>query len=189
MLAARTACRASTITIRGSTGRDWENVGNGVWHQGSGHGDEIMTLSGDASYLRYIGIGARPPALGVVVRLPLYGWVLPWGNTDVGGLCTSRRVRHVSPKLPDDRRRAFPTAEGFRAAAHGGRGGQTHRTRLSPFPAIAVFVIAGPLLAAVRSASRAVRSVQPPNRYEIQKSNQSYFLSKLSRARSLFGRD
>ena len=40
------------------------------------------------------------------------------------GMATAFAGERLSPKLPDGRQRAFPTAEGFGAAAVGGRGGR-----------------------------------------------------------------
>jgi pectate lyase len=85
-----------------------------------------MIPNGEALHLRYLGIGAGSVALGFAVLYALYAWLLgpsgglgsPSGSDDQVGSV------HISPKLPNGQQRAFPTAEGFGAAARGGRGGQ-----------------------------------------------------------------
>ena len=85
-----------------------------------------MSPNGEALHLRYLGIGAGSAVLGLAVLYVLYIWLLvplagmglPTGSSDSVGSV------HISPKLPDGQQRAFPTAEGFGAAARGGRGGE-----------------------------------------------------------------
>jgi pectate lyase len=86
-----------------------------------------VTRSGDAPYLRYLAGGAAFAALAFIF-FPAFD-LLAFARAQVARLLASNsgdfsRFSRVVPKLPDGRQRAFPTAEGFGAAAKGGRGGQ-----------------------------------------------------------------
>jgi pectate lyase len=86
-----------------------------------------MTRSYEPYNRRHLAIGAGFAALALIALHSLDLLSLPpWLAADrlensPGGPGGSTPL---SPKLPDGRQRAFPTAEGFGAAAKGGRGGQ-----------------------------------------------------------------
>ena len=86
-----------------------------------------MTWSGYPPYVRYLAFGAGFAALAFMAVHTLD--FLSFARSQVRGLLGGNLVDdgsfpHIAPKLPDGRQRAFPTAEGFGAAAKGGRGGQ-----------------------------------------------------------------
>ncbi|WP_245525534.1 pectate lyase [Mesorhizobium sp. M00.F.Ca.ET.216.01.1.1] len=86
-----------------------------------------MIGSGDLHFLRYLAAGAGLALFGMMTFYALdllsFGQLPGPGLWD-SSLTSSSRLLHALPKLPDGRQRAFPTAEGFGAAAKGGRGGQ-----------------------------------------------------------------
>ena len=85
-----------------------------------------MTSSGAPAYLKYLVLGA-----GFSVLLFIFHAfdLLAFARSQVHDLLVDNsgdfsRYSRIVPKLPDGRQRAFPTAEGFGAAAKGGRAGQ-----------------------------------------------------------------
>ena len=86
----------------------------------------MIRISGHP-HLRYLVAGAGFTALAFIAfdavdLLAFARWQVN-GFLD-GSSGDARSFVHLVPKLPDGRQRAFPTAEGFGAAAKGGRGGQ-----------------------------------------------------------------
>lgn len=80
-------------------------------------GMTVITQSRDLSAFRF---GVAPC---LVFAGLLCAWWLGHPREAVAQAATALEEL-ISPKLPDGRQRAFPTAEGFGAAAVGGRGGR-----------------------------------------------------------------
>lgn len=86
-----------------------------------------MIRSGNHSYSSRVTMGIAAGLVVVVVlcSITLFARTLPQlADMLQGDLSKPDTVPFIAPKLPDGRQRAFPTAEGFGAAAKGGRGGR-----------------------------------------------------------------
>ena len=80
-----------------------------------------MIVSAATPFLKYFVAGTGFVAAAVAVFYAFDSFGVDPGSSK---LHHSPQFVHISPRLPDGRQRAFPTAKGFGAAAKGGRGGR-----------------------------------------------------------------